>query len=104
VARLAAAVVRAVVIVDLAGLAYLDCSSLGVLAGARERARRAGGDVMLARPRGAVARLLLTGRDKGVPGVSRCRRGGVQRRAGGDRDEPSFQHVASAPGRWLTPA
>jgi anti-sigma B factor antagonist len=51
------------VIVDLANLAYIDCSSLGVLAGARERAQLAGGDVLLAGPRGAVARLLLlTGR------------------------------------------
>jgi anti-sigma B factor antagonist len=51
------------VIVDLANLAYIDCSSLGVLAGAREQAQLAGGDVLLAGPRGVVARLLLTGRD-----------------------------------------
>ena len=52
------------VIVDLTNLAYIDCGSLGVLAGARERAQLAGGDVLLAGPRGAVARLLLlTGRD-----------------------------------------
>ena len=44
---------------DLANLAYIDCSSLGVLAGARQRARLAGGDVLLAGPRGAVARVLL---------------------------------------------
>ena len=47
------------VIVDLADLAFIDCGSLGVLAGARERARLAGGDVLLAGPRGAVNRLLL---------------------------------------------
>jgi anti-sigma B factor antagonist len=53
------------VIVDLANLAYVDCSSLGVLAEARERAQLAGGDVLLAGPRGAVDRLLLlTGRDR----------------------------------------
>ena len=53
------------VIVDLTNLAYIDCSSLGVLVGARERAQLAGGDVLLAGPRGAVARvLLLTGRDR----------------------------------------
>ena len=52
------------VIVDLTNLAYIDCGSLGVLAGARERAQLAGGDVLLAGPRGAVAwMLLLTGRD-----------------------------------------
>ena len=52
------------VIVDLADLAFIDCSSLGVLAGAREQAQLAGGDMLLAGPRGAVARLLLllTGR------------------------------------------
>jgi anti-sigma B factor antagonist len=47
------------VIVDLTNLAFIDCSSLGVLAGARQRAQRAGGDVVLAGPRGAVARVLL---------------------------------------------
>jgi anti-sigma B factor antagonist len=53
------------VIVDLTNLAYMDCSSLGVLTGARERARLAGGDVLLAGPRSAVARLLLlTGRGR----------------------------------------
>ena len=46
-------------IVDLTELAYIDCSALGVLTGAREQARLAGGDVLLAGPRGAVARLLL---------------------------------------------
>jgi anti-anti-sigma factor len=51
------------VIVDLTNLAYMDCGSLGVLAAVRERARLAGGDVLLAGPRGAVAwMLLLTGR------------------------------------------
>ena len=51
------------VIVDLTNLAYIDCGSLGVLLGARERAQQAGGDVLLAGPRGAVAwMLLLTGR------------------------------------------
>ena len=53
------------VIVDLANLAWIDCSSLGVLVGAREQAQLAGGDVLLAGPRGVVARLLLlTGRDR----------------------------------------
>ena len=52
------------VIVDLTNLAFIDCSSLGVLVGARERVRLAGGDLLLAGPRGAVTRLLLlTGRD-----------------------------------------
>lgn len=51
------------VIVDLAGLSFIDCASVVVLARARKRMRLAGGDVLLAGPRGAVARLLLlTGR------------------------------------------
>ena len=63
--RLAAVVSsRPWVIVDLTNLTFIDCSSLGVLVGARERAQLAGGDVLLAGPRGMVARLLLlTGRD-----------------------------------------
>jgi anti-anti-sigma factor len=52
-------------IVDLTDLAYIDCNSLEALAGARERARLAGGDVLLVGPRGTVAWLLrLTGRDR----------------------------------------
>ena len=47
------------VIVDLTELAFIDCGSLQVLAGARERAQLTGGDVLLAGPRGEVARLLL---------------------------------------------
>jgi len=50
------------VIVDLADLACIDRGSLGVLVVAGERAQQAGGDVLLAGPRGAVAQLLLTGR------------------------------------------
>jgi hypothetical protein len=51
------------VIVDLTNLACIDCGSLDVLMGARERAQLAGGDALLAGPRGAVAwMLLLTGR------------------------------------------
>ena len=51
------------VIVDLTNLAYMDCGSLGVLAAVREQAQLAGGDVLLAGPRDAVAwMLLLAGR------------------------------------------
>jgi anti-sigma B factor antagonist len=50
------------VIVDLAELEFMDCGSCRVLAGARDLARRAGGDVLLAGPRGVAARVLvLTG-------------------------------------------
>jgi anti-anti-sigma factor len=50
------------VIVDLAELEFVDCGSCRLLAGARDLARRAGGDVLLAGPRGVVAQVLvLTG-------------------------------------------
>jgi anti-sigma B factor antagonist len=54
------------VIVDLAGLDFLDCCALRALAGAGEAARRAGGFVVLAGPRGLVLRLLDV---TGLPGA-----------------------------------
>jgi anti-sigma B factor antagonist len=50
------------IIVDLAALKYVDCSSLGGLGRVRAQARQAGGDLLLAAPRRSVRRLLdLTG-------------------------------------------
>jgi anti-anti-sigma factor len=50
------------VIVDLAGLAFIDCRCVGVLASAWKQARQVGGDLLLAAHRGLVLRLLsLTG-------------------------------------------
>jgi anti-anti-sigma factor len=46
------------VVVDLAELAFMDCYSLGVIMAVRARARRAGGDLVLAGPQQAVHRLL----------------------------------------------
>src|SRR3984885_13119626 len=46
------------VVVDLAGLAFMDCYSLGKLMAARAQARRAGGDLVLAGPQPIVLRLL----------------------------------------------
>jgi len=46
------------IIVDLADLAFMDCGSLRELASAREQARRAGGDLLLAGPQPIVLRLL----------------------------------------------
>jgi anti-anti-sigma factor len=43
------------IIVDLAALEYIDCHALGRL---RAQARQAGGDLLLASPRGPVRRLL----------------------------------------------
>ena len=58
----AAAAPGSPVIVDLAGLAFTDCSGLGALAYARKIALQAGGDLLLAAPAGPVLHLLsLTG-------------------------------------------
>ena len=52
------------VIVDLAGLHFIDCAGLRALAAAQRQARQDGGDVLLAAPDGLVRRLLaLTGLD-----------------------------------------
>ena len=47
------------IVVDLAELAFMDCYSLNQLMAAREQARRAGGDLMLAGPQPIVLRLLV---------------------------------------------
>ena len=50
------------VIVDLAALEFIDCCALGGLRRVRAQAREAGGDLLLAAPRGPVRRILvLTG-------------------------------------------
>jgi anti-anti-sigma factor len=62
-AVLAAAVARDLrIIVDLAALEFIDCCALGALGRVRAQARQAGGDLLLAAPRGPVRRILaLTG-------------------------------------------
>jgi anti-sigma B factor antagonist len=62
-AVLAAAVARDLrIIVDLAALEFIDCCALGALVRVRAQARQAGGDLLLAAPRGPVRRILaLTG-------------------------------------------
>jgi anti-sigma B factor antagonist len=47
------------VVVDLAELAFMDCYCLGEIRAVRARARRAGGDLVLADPQPAVLRLLV---------------------------------------------
>jgi anti-anti-sigma factor len=50
------------IIVDLAALEFIDCCALGGLGRVRAQARQAGGDLLLAAPRGPVLRILaLTG-------------------------------------------
>jgi anti-sigma B factor antagonist len=46
------------VVVDLSDLTFIDCASLGVLVRARNRAREAGGDVVLGGVCGRVGRVL----------------------------------------------
>ena len=53
-------------IIDLENLDFIDCHAARALLGARETARQAGGDVLLAAPHGPVLRLLTV---LGVPGV-----------------------------------
>ncbi|HEV3289201.1 MAG TPA: STAS domain-containing protein [Streptosporangiaceae bacterium] len=53
-------------IIDLENLAFIDCHAAGALRGARETARQAGGEVLLAAPHGPVLRLLTL---LGVPAV-----------------------------------
>ena len=53
-------------IVDLAGLEFIDCSGLTALLLAREQARQAGGDLLLAAPQDQVLRILAVTRLTGV--------------------------------------
>ena len=46
------------VIVDLSGLDFMDCATLGIMVAARKAAREQGGDLVLSSPHGAVRRLL----------------------------------------------
>ncbi len=63
IAALAAAAARDPrIIVDLSALEFIDCSVLGGLGRVRAQAWQAGGDLLLAAPRGRVRRILtLTG-------------------------------------------
>jgi anti-anti-sigma factor len=57
-----AAALRSRVIVDLAELTFIDCRCVAVLASAWKQAWQAGGDLLLASPRGLVLCILsLTG-------------------------------------------
>jgi anti-anti-sigma factor len=61
-ALMAAVAACPLVIADLADLEFIDCAGLGALVRARNLARRADGDLMLAAARGRVHRVLtLTG-------------------------------------------
>jgi anti-sigma B factor antagonist len=56
------------VVVDLAGVAFLASSGIGVLMGARRALAAEGGSLVLASPRGEVAQILsLTGVSEVIP-------------------------------------
>ena len=62
-AALAAAVAREPgIIVDLAGLEFIDCGGVAALARGRRHARQAGGDLLLAAPQQRVLRVLAVTR------------------------------------------
>ena len=66
-AALTAVAVRArELIVDLAGLEFIDSSGLAALVVARKQARKAGGDLLLAAPQDQVLRVLAATRLTGV--------------------------------------
>jgi anti-sigma B factor antagonist len=85
------------IIVDLAGLEFIDSSGLAALACVRKQARHAGGDVLLAAPQEQVLRFLALTRmldvfsvhasvDEAAGGAGRSRQAAVpvlQRRRGG---------------------
>lgn len=60
------------IIVDLAGLEFIDSSGLAALVLARRHARQAGGDLLLAAPQQQVLRLLTLTRLVEVFGVHAC--------------------------------
>jgi anti-sigma B factor antagonist len=87
------------VIVDLAGLEYIDCSGLAALASAARHARRGGGDLLLAAPRQQVLRVLAVTRMASAfalhAGVDEAV--SSQRRPGGTTREPARPGVVATP-------
>ena len=71
-------------IVDLAGLEFIDSSGLAALLLARKQARKAGGDLLLAGPQDQVLRVLAATRLTGVFSVH-ASVGQAAGRAGGPR-------------------
>jgi anti-sigma B factor antagonist len=71
----AAATDDQVLVVDLAGLEFIDSSGVAALARARAHARLAGGDLLLAVPQWQVMRLLAATRRTDVLGIHACAAG-----------------------------
>jgi anti-sigma B factor antagonist len=75
-AQLTAAAARdQLLIVDLAGLDFIDSSGIAALVRARARARQAGGDLLLAAPQRQVQRVLALTRLADAFGVHACAAG-----------------------------
>jgi anti-sigma B factor antagonist len=72
-------------IIDLEAPGYLDCHSVCALLGVRETARQAGGDLLLAAPRGVVLRMLTLA---GVSGVLASVAAAAETPAEGTRGPP----------------
>jgi anti-anti-sigma factor len=65
------------IVVDLTRLEFIDCCGLRALAGAREQATRAGGDLLFTKPQQQVLRMLaLTSLLQGSGAARRPRRAG----------------------------
>jgi anti-sigma B factor antagonist len=75
VADAAAAADDQVLVVDLAGLKFIDSSGVAALARARAHARLTGGDLLLAAPQRQVMRLLAATRLTDVFGIHACAAG-----------------------------
>jgi anti-sigma B factor antagonist len=82
------------IIVDLAGLDYIDSSGLAALVLARRHVRQAGGDLLLAAPQQQVLRLLTLTRLIEVFGV----------RAGVDKVASSAERSAATASAAVRPA
>ncbi len=86
----AAAVSGSRVIVDLEGLAFIDCSGLSAVVSAWKQARQAGGELRLAAPEQLVLRLLcLTGLTGLLPVFAN-----VDQAANGDGRSPALSWLA----------
>jgi len=80
-------------IIDLAGLDFIDSSGLAALARARKHARQAGGDLLLAAPQRQVLRILTLTRLTDVFSVH----AGVQEAAGSAQRWPPAAPAAARP-------
>ena len=100
-AALAAAVAREPrIIVDLAGLEFIDCSGVAALARARRHARQAGGDLLLAAPQQRVLRVVAITRLAGEFSVHAS----VEEAAGRSRRETVPVPWRPSKIRWPRPA